>query len=120
MCAGETGFFRGWQAAVFVDEELMAGDVFSAHDGQGRRYLLAHTAASVWLCAPISERALECVASGRAEVRDVFAHSSTGMVDQLTVQGGVVCTESLVPCAELGDDVLPRAGVRLCWRQRCA
>jgi len=112
--------FRGWQSALEIDAELMPEDVFSAHDSLGTRFLLAHTAASTWLCAPITERALECVASGQAELRAVFAHSSTGMVERLTVHQGVVCEESLVPCASLNDNVLPRPGVRLCWQARCA
>jgi len=114
MSAMQVKMFRGWQSTLVVDEELMPDDVFSAHDERGARYLLAHTATTSWLCAPISERALECVASGQAELRAVFAHSSTGMVELLTVRHGAVCAESLVPCAELTDDVLPRPGVRLC------
>jgi hypothetical protein len=120
MSAVQVLLFRGWQTDVEIDAELMAEDVFSAHDRQGMRFVLAHTADSTWLCAPITERALECVASGQAELRAVFAHSSTGMVERLTVRRGVVCEESLVPCASLNDDVLPRPGVRLCWQARCA
>lgn len=112
--------FRGWTMAWEIDEILMPDEVFSAHDEDGRRYLIAHTDASTWLCAPITERALECVASGRAELRAVFAHSSTGMVERLTVRGSAVCEESLIPCSELDDAVLPRPGVRLCWQARCA
>jgi hypothetical protein len=112
--------FRGWQSTAVVDEELMADDVFAAHDDQDRRYLLAHTSAATWLCAPISERALECVASGRAELRAVFAHSATGMVERLTVRNGAVWAESIVPCSVLTDDDLPRPGVRLCRRELCA
>ncbi len=112
--------FRDWRTPMVIDEALMPGDVFSTHDENGARYLLAHTTASTWLCAPISERALECVRSGRAELRAVFAHSATGMVERLTVRQGAVCQESLVPCAQLTDDVLPRPGVRLCWQARCA
>jgi hypothetical protein len=50
----------------------------------------------------------------------VFAHSSTGMVLRLTMGDTAVGGESLVPCAELLDDELPRPGVRLCWQARCA
>lgn len=112
--------FNGWKMALQIDEALMEDDVFAAHDEQGTHYLLAHTAADTWLCAPLSERALECVASGQAELRAVFAHSSTGMVERLTVRGSVVCQESVVPGRELTDDELPRPGVRLCWQARCA
>jgi hypothetical protein len=112
--------FNGWQVALRIDEALMEDDVFAAHDEQGVRYLVAHTSDTTWLCTPVSERALDCVASGRAELRAVFAHSSTGMVERLTVHGSVVCQESVVPCSELTDDELPRAGVRLSWLARCA
>jgi hypothetical protein len=60
------------------------------------------------------------VASGRAELRSVFVHSATGMVEQLTVRNGTVSAESIVPCPLLGDEVLPRPGVRLSWQERCA
>ncbi len=112
--------FQGGRTALEVDEVLMPEEVFSAHDDRGSRYLVAHTSAATWLAAPISERALACVASGRAELRAVFAHSNTGMVERFTVWGSMVCEESTVPCAELTDDVLPRPGVRLCWQARCA
>ncbi len=112
--------FRGWRAPVEIDEVLLAEEVFSAHDQQGTRYVIAHTGAATWLCAPISERALACVSSGRAELRAVFAHSLTGMAERLTVSGAAVREESLVPCAELTDEVLPRPGLRLGWQARCA
>ena len=120
MSSVSVSLWRGWQAALSVDEVLLADEVFSAHDEQGRRYLIVHTDSVTWLCAPISDRALECVASGDAELRAVFAHSSTGMVERLTVRAGRVCGESMVPCAELTDDVLPRPGARLCCQARFA
>lgn len=113
-------FFRGWQAGLEIDEALSPGEVYSAHDHQGRRYLIAHTAASTWLCAPISERALECVVSGRAELRAVFAHTSTGIVERLTICDGFVCEDSLLCCSDLTETTLPVAGARLGLRERCA
>jgi hypothetical protein len=103
-----------------IDDTLVTGEVFSAHDEQGSRYVIARTSVATWLCAPISELALSCLTSGRAELRAVFAHSRTGMVERLTVWGATVREESLVPCAELTDDVLPKAGLRLRERVRCA
>lgn len=120
MNSVQVGMLRGWQSALEVDEVLLPDEVFSAHDDQGRRYLVAHTESTTWLCTPITARALECVASGQAELRAVFSHSSTGMVERLTVRADTVCEESMVPCAELTDDELPRPGARLCWRVRCA
>jgi hypothetical protein len=120
MTTASAMLLRGWGTGLETDEVLMPDEVFAAHDEQGHRYLIAHTRAAIWLCAPISERALSCVVSGRAELRAVFSHSSTGMVELLTVCGATVCKESTVPCAELPDEVLPEVGVRLGWQARCA
>ena len=120
MKTAETRMFRGWDAPLEVDGVLSAEEVFTAHDHQGTRYVMAHTTGATWLCAPISTRALECVTSGRAELRAVFTHSATGMVERLTVRAGTVLGESILPCSELPDDVLPRPGVRLGWQARCA
>jgi hypothetical protein len=103
-------------------------DVFSAHDPTGCRYLVAHTRgrgkAGTWLCAPVSERALACVRSGQAELRDAFAHSSTGAVDLVTVSTRPgrrpEFHESLRLCCELTDDELPKAGIRFRPSVRCA
>ena len=119
MNTSTISMLRGWMA-MDIDEVLMPDEVWSAHDAQGRQYLIARTDEATLLCAPISERALECVASGRAELRSVFAHSSTGMVERLRPRNAGGFEESLIPCAELTDDVLPRPGVRLGERARCA
>jgi hypothetical protein len=120
MNTSPSKLFQDWRTGLDLDEALLPEEVFSAHDELGTRYLIAHTSAATWLCAPISERALHCVASGRAELRAVFAHSFTGMVERLTVWGATVCQESTIPCAELTDDALPRPGVRLGCQARCA
>ena len=79
-------------------------EVFSAHDPDGSRYLVAHTRghgrAGTWLCAPVTERALACVQSGRAELREF--------------------EESVRLCAELTDEELPQAGIRVGVSARCA
>lgn len=108
-----------WWAGLEIDDVLAPGEVYVAHDSEGR-YLIAQTSAPTWLCAPISERALACVVSGRAELRSAFVHSLTGMVERLTVQSSSVCQDSVVPCAQLSDQELPPAGVRLGWHARCA
>jgi hypothetical protein len=113
-----------------VDEVLMADgaepQVVSAHTPGGERYLLAHTGGEgwegTWLCAVVTDRALDCVAAGRAEIRDAFAHSATGFVEQVTVAGarrGVV-RGTLRLCGELTDDDLPERGIRLVRTARCA
>jgi hypothetical protein len=119
MFSSTISLFRGW-TAMEVDEILMPDELWSAHDEQGRQYVIARTEDATFLCAPITERALECVVSGRAELRAVFAHSSTGMVERLRPRNAGGFEESLIPCAELSDDMLPPAGVRLRWHARCA
>jgi hypothetical protein len=42
------------------------------------------------------------------------------MVEQLTVQGARVCHDQLLACAELTDDDLPLAGLRIQEPARCA
>jgi hypothetical protein len=76
------------------------------------------------LCAPVSDRALACVRSGQAELRDAFTHSSTGAVDLVTVSTRPgrrpEIHESLRLCCELTDDELPKAGIRFRPAARCA
>jgi hypothetical protein len=113
-----------------VDEVLMAEgpqpQVVSAHTPAGERYLLAHTGGAgwtgTWLCAKVTDRALDCVAAGRADVRDAFAHSATGFVERVTIGTGRagVLQETLRLCSELTDDELPRPGIRLASPARCA
>jgi hypothetical protein len=103
-------------------------DVFSAHDPTGSHYLVAHThgrgRAGTWLCAPVTERALACVRSGQADLRDAFAHSSTGAVELVTVSTRPgrrpEFHESLRLCRDLTDEELPEAGIRFGRPARCA
>jgi len=112
--------FNGGQFDYEIERELMASDVFSARDRRGAHYLLAHTAASTWLCALVDPQVLSRIASGEAELRDAFAHTTTGLVERITVRDSVVCDESLLLYRELSEDELPRPGVRLCCPARAA
>jgi hypothetical protein len=112
--------FTGGQFAYEIDRELMANDVYSARDHRGANYLIAHTAASTWLCALVSPQALDSVVSGRVELRDAFRHTTTGLVERITVRDSVVHDDSLLLCRELSEDELPRPGVRLCSPAPCA
>jgi hypothetical protein len=104
---------RGCDLSLDIDDVLIDGEVFSGHDQSGTRYLIVHTASTTWLCAPVTDRALNCVASNRADIRDVLTHSATGLVERLTIHGSVVCQESLMLCRELTDNELPQPGLRL-------
>jgi hypothetical protein len=100
-----------------VDEVLESNRtllvLFSGHTPEGERYLVRHATGEhrqTWMCAPISERALACVRTGRAELRAAFVHTATGTVDIVTIEPDGHCTESLRLCEELGDGELPPAG----------
>jgi hypothetical protein len=50
--------------------------------------------------------AIGCVLSGRATPADVFRHSSSGTVEDITLHGDGRITESIHLCAELDDPQL--------------
>ncbi|MDA8046537.1 MAG: hypothetical protein M0Z30_15065 [Actinomycetota bacterium] len=54
-----------------------------------------------WVCAPVTERALECVRGGRATPWTVLHHSATGTVDvyRTAADGSIRC--STVLCSSL-------------------
>jgi hypothetical protein len=82
--------------------------------GVGGQYLVMEMAGSAgpcWVCAPVSNRALDCVRTGQASPWAVLHHSSTGTVDiYRTLRDGSV-RESVVLCAALpvGRSVLAAA-----------
>jgi hypothetical protein len=59
------------------------------------------------MCAPITERALDCVVAGRAELRDALTHTATGTVDIVTVDSQGNRTESAKLCRDLDHQDLP-------------
>jgi hypothetical protein len=91
--------------------------LFAGHTPSGQRYLIIQTAGDAstgtWVCAPITERALDCVLTGRAELRDVVAHTATGAVDVVTIDVDGRCNESRKMSQELSDADLPPVGRRL-------
>jgi hypothetical protein len=90
--------------------------VFTTHDEE-HRYLVMEIRHEehrrVWMFAPVSDRALECTVSGRADLRDVFLHTATGTVDLLTATDDGQISESVQLCDSLSDDVLPSPGRHL-------
>jgi hypothetical protein len=104
-----------------VDEVLESWQLlpilFAGHTPRGEHYLVRYTPAGIWtgrwMCAPITERALACVRTGRADLRAVFAHTATGTVEIVTVSPDGRCTESLRLCHDLGDAELPPIGIHL-------
>jgi hypothetical protein len=116
---------QGCDLQLEVDEVLEAEaslllHLFAGHTPLGERYLVLHSAGdgdgATWMCAPISERALACVRTGRADLHAAFAHTATGTVDIVRVEADGHCTESLRLCHELRDEDLPPIGshLRIC------
>jgi hypothetical protein len=54
----------------------------------------------VWVCAPVTTRMLDEVASGRAHAWDAVSHSVTGMVDVVMVDNGRAVPDR---CVRSGD-----------------
>jgi hypothetical protein len=104
-----------------VDEVLQSEDdipaLFSGHTPNGEHYLVRHAAGHdrtvIWMFARISERALACVRTGRAELRSAFTHTATGAVDIVNVELDGHCTETFKLCDEILDEDLPPVGTHL-------
>jgi len=61
----------------------------------------------VWICAPVSSRAVSEVASGRARVGDVLRHTATGTVEVVTVDHGHAVPDRCLLCREIPTAFLP-------------
>jgi hypothetical protein len=85
--------------------------LFAGRTPDGQRWLVAQVTDSAdvrrWLCAPASDRAIGCLVSGRALPADLLRHSSTGIVEEITLGPGGRFSESLRLCGSLADDEVP-------------
>lgn len=81
-----------------------AARLFAGHITSGQVFLIAplpcRRPARRWLCAETSRVAIDCVISGRANPADVFRHSSSGTVEDITVHSDGRVTESVHLCAD--------------------
>jgi hypothetical protein len=109
-------FFLGFELEIAVDSVLIQADgprLCAGTDFAGQRWLVFRSFsdedASLWLCSPISDRALRLVKTGRATARDAFRHSSTGLVEVVSYVEGRVVPERCLTCAEIPDSLLPSA-----------
>jgi hypothetical protein len=105
---------------IEIDEILDWHDgpsLFIGHDRAWRHYVAVQVGSGTthrrWLCAAISRRALRCVLTGRADLRDALRHTPTGYVDVLTIDQWGRVVESQQLCGDLSDDALPAGGERL-------
>jgi hypothetical protein len=114
------GIATGFPQSLFSIDQVLDGsddpEIFTTHDEE-HRYLVVEVRREehrrVWIFAPLSDRALECTLSGRADLRDVFLHTVTGTVDVLTATDDGEVTESVQLCDSLTEDVLPSPGRHL-------
>jgi hypothetical protein len=88
-----------------------APSLFTGRGPKGQRWLVAQVGKSAkarrWLCAPASDLAIRCVLSGRAQPADLFRHSVTGAVEDITVGADGRWFESIRLCDELSDSEVP-------------
>jgi hypothetical protein len=115
--------FCGFDLELAV-EAVLARDgcpaLCRARDLRGGHWLIlqvdddpAHLA---WLCAPLSERAIQAVACGEALATDAVRHSATGTVELVVVDHGRAVPDRCLLCADVGGQLLvnaaPQVGTR--------
>lgn len=107
--------FLGFDLELWVDLALEdpRSVVRSARGFHGDLWLIVQVDPDpehlVWVCAPISARALQEVSVGRATPRDAVRHSATGTVEVVTVDHGRAVPDRWWPCADLPEELLPHA-----------
>jgi hypothetical protein len=106
--------FYGYELELFATEVLTEVRGVSVRTGvalRGEPWLIVlvddDPGHLVWVCAPVSPRALSEVASGRAAVRDVLRHTATGTVDVVTTDRGRAVPDSCLLCRDIPTALLP-------------
>jgi hypothetical protein len=102
------------------DLELWVHDILVRDDGlklcvgtdySGQQWLLFRAVAEedrqVWVCAPASARAIDCVRKGTASVGDALRHSLTGLVEIVTVGRDRGTPDRCVRGSDIPTDLLP-------------
>jgi hypothetical protein len=105
----ESNPLAGTPLAIGVDDVIIARigcpRLFAGHSPDGQRWLVAQVGeARRWLCAPASDRAIDCVLSGVAAPVDLLRHSATGTVEDVTIDADGRFFESVRLCSELSHD----------------
>jgi hypothetical protein len=107
--------FLGFEIELVVEAVLVRDDrgtrVCSAHDCTAQQWLIVKVsdepAELAWLCAPVSERAIEAVLTGRGSLRDAIRHSATGTVDLVRVEHGQAVPDRCLLCPTIPEYLLP-------------
>jgi hypothetical protein len=106
--------FCGFEIELFIEGVLARDDgprLCWARDYAAQQWLVCRVGDDpehlAWLCAPVSERAVEAVMSGRATPRDAIRHSVTGTVELVAVDCGRAVPDRCLLCAHIPEDLLP-------------
>jgi hypothetical protein len=107
--------FFGFEMELVVEAVLVRDDrgtrVCSAHDWTAQQWLIVKVRDEpehlAWLCAPVSERAMEAVLTGRGSLRDAIRHSATGTVDLVRVEHGQAVPDRCLMCSSIPEYLLP-------------
>ena len=112
--------FCGYELELFAAEVFAEVDRVSVRAGTdflGGHWLIVRVDDDpdhlVWVCAPVSPRALHEVAIGNAAVRDVLRHTVTGTVEVVTVDHGRAVPDRCVLSADLPPALLPAGDLRV-------
>src|SRR5947207_10150107 len=112
--------FCGFEIELVVEGVLAREDgprLWRARDWTAHHWLIVavdedpdHLA---WLCVPVSERAMNAIASGRATPRDAIQHSATGTVDLVVVDHGQAVPDRCLRSACIPEHLLPAENCRV-------
>jgi hypothetical protein len=104
LTAAEFLYMGSVPPQLIMTEELSPTDHTAVAIGAGGQYLVLEItgrAGPCWVCAPVSDRALDCVRSGRTSPWTVVHHSATGTVDIYRTRLDGSVHESVMLCAAL-------------------
>jgi hypothetical protein len=112
--------FFGFDLEMTIDRVLIAADgpqLCAGTDPCGQRWLVFRSHSdgqgSVWLCSPITDRALRLVQSGRAAPRDALRHSCSGLVEVVSCRAGRALPERCLGGGEIPEALLPPPDLRV-------
>jgi hypothetical protein len=104
--------FYGSDLELFVDRVLRRGDgpdLCAAHDAGGQEWVILQVDDDpchlVWLCAPVSARALDAVVADPKLAIDAIRHSLTNSIEKVVVENGRCVPDSCVLGGPISDDL---------------
>lgn len=102
--------FCGFELVLVVDRVVarrVGPAACYARDFVGGRWLIVQVdddpAHLAWVCAPVSDRAMQAVVDGHAAAWDAVRHSVTGTVELVAVEHGRVVADRCLLCAQIPE-----------------